>query len=327
MDDSLQRLQQAAREQTFWKYHVIRINRLELYVTTNPSERHKFMRSAPSYYVQIQLPEGVSGHYKRSGFKLVFSQQLWGEENESKCPEFSIEKLPGHSSGYKVVCNFNECETADGKIENRLISKAPALDFTPIHKSNGPYGEGVALTGGYSLGKRLQVCHLKETAKSSFLFKNKIDGIKLGKDGSTYFMDLAYFPTSVWYDPLVALFRPCRREVANKISKQVMTSSSKIAGFRSSVTLQGKRSNEIAVDNEETKTYEEQYTYYMAGDGLRDRHPEDDSPNDFKLGWVTIYDRPKYFVQGSGGGNWETVLAMSLAVGFEQMVDKWLDVK
>ena len=63
---------------------------------------------------------------------------------------------------------------------------------------------------------------------------------------------------------------------------------------------------------------------YEARDGLIHRHPKDDSPNDYKVGWLTIYEKGRYFEKVAQGGNWQMVLGLTFAIGFEKMIDKYL---
>ncbi|GME76546.1 unnamed protein product [Ambrosiozyma monospora] len=98
-------------------------------------------------------------------------------------------------------------------------------------------------------------------------------------------------------------------------------------------------SSEYSESFEEEDDYDnaDESIYYTARDGLFDRHPQDDSPNDYKFGWITIYDKQQYFdydkAKASGSEpaqfNWEVVLAMSLASAvethFESLIMKTAD--
>ena len=64
--------------------------------------------------------------------------------------------------------------------------------------------------------------------------------------------------------------------------------------------------------------------FYNAKDGLYNRHPKDDSPNDFKLGWLTVYEKGRYFEKIPNGGNWQMVVGLTLAAAFEKQIDKYV---
>lgn len=59
-------------------------------------------------------------------------------------------------------------------------------------------------------------------------------------------------------------------------------------------------------------------SYYTGGDGLYYvKNPSDDSPDDNKLGWITIYDDPQIFGKHNKG-MYQMVLGLTLAVGLER---------
>ncbi|VEU23811.1 DEKNAAC104810 [Brettanomyces naardenensis] len=347
-DDNFQlsQLNRAIKTQNFWKYHIMRLNPFEFYLTTNPDNRHKLTRHAPSYYVSLQIPESSKEmrHMKQAakGFRLTFTQQQWRDSDETSYPSFTVEKLSdAQAGGYKVSCFCNEHEVSR-RIENipRKQEISPSsMVFDNIAVPTTYYGDEMSIDSGYKLGNRLKVCTLKQK-KRNYFFKTKIDGVKLAKEGSAYFLDEELFRKDSWYSAVVAIFRPCKREITSKFAKKVATSSSNMTGISSlkvrSSTSSSRQSGGEDSDSDATgddydmeyTTYNDQSTsvkYYIARDGLHDRHPQDDSPNDYKLGWITIYDRDGYFESGTkGGGNWEVVLGMTFAVGFEGSVDRQL---
>ena len=361
-DSQVDTLKEAMIRQDFWKYHVIKINPLEFYLTTTPDKRHQFTRHAPSYYVQIQLPENEetkSWHTKSqavSGFRLVFTQQHWGIADESKANQFMVELLPESEGGKLRMNAFHNEQLINGVItntytpENEKGQQIPInLTFDKIKQQTAYFGREITLHSGYRLGSGIQICSLKPGRKRDLFFKSRINGMKLAKDGTSYFLDEEFFPKSSWFNPVVAIFRPCKRGITNKITKKVVTSSAKFSSLNphSSITMRSSdltsvssaatsrssfsSTREEAEDdgedsgNEHT-TYSDYKTstrYYIAKDGLRDRHPIDDSPSDYKLGWITIYDRDEYFSpETHGGGNWEVVLGMTFAVGFSGLIDQ-----
>ncbi|QPG72914.1 hypothetical protein FOA43_000217 [Brettanomyces nanus] len=350
-DDQFSRdqLLRAVQSQKFWKYHVMRLNPLEFYITTNPDNRHKFMRRGPSYYIQVQLPDasdtkgkGKPVSHTAKGFRMVFSQQQWNSTAAS--PSFSVEKLPESQGGTYIAKGFfNEHEDGDKEIRNiegKEQLQALNWQFDRISAPIEYYGDEVTVENGYKIGSDLKVCTLKQKKKNYF-FKNKIDGVKLAKEGATYFIDEKQLRKDCWFNPVVAVYRPCKREMTSKIVKKVVTSSSKLSNLTSNSSVKLRRNAGSASPRSESDTddgdddFRMEYTtyndentrvkYYMCKDGIKDRHPEDDSPNDYKLGWITIYDKEGYFKQDTQrGSNWEVVLGMTFAYGVQSSLDRIL---
>lgn len=359
-DLQVDKMKEAMKKQDFWKYHVIKINPLEFYLTTIPDKRHEFTRHAPSYYVQVQLPEGkaTKGWHTKSqtvsGFKLIFTQQQWGVGDENKVNPFIIELLPESESGKFIMNAYQNEQLINNAITNTIgdenNGRIPLnLTFEKIKAPSSYFGREVMLHSGYRLGSGIHICSLRPGRKRDFIFKSRISGMKLAKDGTSYFLDEEFFPKSSWFNPVVAIFRPCKRGITNKITKKVVTSSAKFSSLapHSSITIGNSdltsvsspatSRNSFSSTREESEDededsgneyitysdYETSTRYYISKDGLRDRHPVDDSPSDYKLGWITIYDRDKYFSpETHGGGNWEVVLGMTFAVGFSGLIDQ-----
>lgn len=77
-------------------------------------------------------------------------------------------------------------------------------------------------------------------------------------------------------------------------------------------------------DQRQQQHQQEQHAYdnkreifYQPGDGIIRKNTPDDSPNDHKLGWLTIYNEP-YLREP---GMFELVLGVTLAVGYERVVN------
>lgn len=337
------------------------------------------------------------------GFRLVFTQQqVIGINGYDGCyKSFIIEKVPKNMGGsYKISCQYNEFQQ-DWNIQNNVnqsnINKTKNLNFQFMNsnskisqRDNNSHGgdkekerdrekdkeiydaaNNLMLIDDYTMGDFLHVCGIKDKKKSLFI-KNKIDGIKLAKNNSVYFLDTGFFKKRKWFDPIISVFRPCNRDVKNKFTKSVLINSKSKFGMHnvssnskklfsanklnvdfSSMNLKNKEGDgnnngndndgddddEYDYDNEEDDDDDEMsenvidlensngvnYSkFYNAKDGLFSRHPKDDSPNDYKLGWITIYEKGRYFEKIPNGGNWQMVLGMTFAVGFEKLIDKYL---
>ncbi|KAG7706811.1 hypothetical protein KL914_002695 [Ogataea haglerorum] len=308
--------------QKFWKYHVLQIGQFEFYLTTNPDNRHRFVRGAPGYYVELVLKSPMDNEYvpaSDKGFQLVFKRQRYPISN-SKSSEtefdpsqvFTVMKQSQSKGGdYEIMGHSYEFVDDEGRRSYTPKQQKIAAKF--VNKSNSLSQNGMVMETCYRL-KNVRVCSLKEK-KSTILFKNKIDGVKLSKEGSIYYID-DKLGGSYWHDSIIGLFRPCERDIKAKITKKVF---SKGDSFHSAREELNESLEPMSFDDED---YVSDRTFYFARDGLLQRHPQDDSPNDYKLGWITIYDKSDYF--STSNGNWEMVLGLTFAAAFELMVDRFV---
>lgn len=333
------------------------------------------------------------------GFRLVFTQQqVIGINGYDGCYRpFVIEKVPKELGGhYKISCQYNEFQQ-DWNLHNNVNENNSKnvrnlnFQFTnsnakPSKNINNPYADAdeakkdkekekdkaaniydaannLVLADDYTMGDFLHVCVIKEKKKSLFI-KSKFDGVKLAKPGSVYFLDTGFFKQRKWFDPIVSVFRPCNRDVKNKLTKSMLVNSkfnmnlsdskklfsaNKLNVDFSNINLKDGRKHDhdddvddddddFDYDNDEDEDEEmsENVTdldnpagsnydkFYNAKDGFYSRHPKDDSPNDYKIGWLTIYEKGRYFEKIPNGGNWQMVLGLTFATGFEKMIDKYI---
>lgn len=389
----IENLRMSYRQQNFWKYHIIKISPFEFYMTTNPDKRHRYVRNAPSYFVKLELPndsKSTDGNSKSKsklsigsqsqidkGFRLAFTQQqvLGINGYDGYYEPFIIEKLPKDKGGhYKIRCQYNEYQK-DWNILNNINSNNKSaqknLNFQFSNTNNDKEKEDYDSTNGlitvddYKMNDNLHACSIKEKKKSLFL-KSKIEGIKLAKPNSVYFLDTSFFKKRKWFDPVVAVFRPCNRKMKNKLTKSIlnmnnlninnskkMFSVNKLSVDFKNLTNgngNGNDNNEVAdsddddddnddddddddinensenvIDSSSPSSSSVTYSKFCtAKDGFFNRHPKDDSPNDYKIGWLTIFEKGKYFEKIPNAGNWQMVLGMTFAVSFEKMIDKYL---
>ncbi|KAG7829380.1 hypothetical protein KL920_002239 [Ogataea angusta] len=312
----------SSHAQKFWKYHVLQISQFEFYLTTNPDNRHKFVRGAPGYYVELVLKNSSDNNYvsaSNNGFQLVFRKQRYpilkpesSDTNFDPSQVFTILKQ-SHIRGGDLEVMGTGCEFVDDEGRHSYSSKQQKIAATFFNKANSLSQNGMVMDTCYRL-KNLRVCSLKEK-KSTILFKNKIDGVKLSKEGSIYYID-DKLGGPYWHDSIIGLFRPCERDIKAKITKKVF---SKGDSFHSAREELSENLEAISFDDEESLS---ERTFYFARDGLLQRHPQDDSPNDYKLGWITIYDKTDYF--STPNGNWEMVLGVTFAAAFELIVDRFV---
>lgn len=95
---------------------------------------------------------------------------------------------------------------------------------------------------------------------------------------------------------LLGLFRPCERRLKKKLIRTINSRNDHIRGVSLHMDSHG---------------------YYKSGDGFHVQDPGDDSPDDLKLGWLTIYDDEALVKEKC---LWEIIMAVTFSVGFEKLV-------
>lgn len=118
------------------------------------------------------------------------------------------------------------------------------------------------------------------------------------------------------FPPVLAMFRPCE----NKTRKRLLKSFKHLSfQQQQQQTLLDKKINHNSVDNDIAAGAEIR-NYYKGGDGLYYMvNPNDDLPDDNKLGWITVYEDSK--ILGSRG-MFDIVVGLTLAVGFDSSLDR-----
>lgn len=294
------------RKQVFWKYHCLRLSPMEFYLSTNPDSKHKYARHGPGYFVKL---EKLDENGKSCRF--IFKQNT-----EDNVKPFIVEKI---DDLWRIRCQY--LEYVDGLVVKNLVSNTSrdiSLTFDCKENKNQSLNNELTFFDDYKM-QNLRVTCIKER-KMTMFGKGKYDGVKLAKDKSVYFLDTGFFKMRKWYDQVVAVWRPCNRNVKSKVK----------------IGMMSVRSSKLDVadnhlDDDDNKDEDEDYDdeiegveYYDVKDGLFERHPVDDSPNDFKVGWLTIYDKGRYFEKIAGGGNWEVVLGLTFASGIEKILDRFV---
>lgn len=297
----------------FWKYHIVRVSRDNYYLSTNVDSRHRDIPWAPSYFVRVET--------HGSDFKLTISQSH--HNTSPMVVEKTKDMLRVSFRPNETLVNGSVLNDA-GEASNKLVQYKFGKGATDQGARTA--NDTVQRVNEYSCGE-LCVCELK--AASSGLFKTKVDGIKLGKDGSVYFLKgIAQSSISkghinetlAWYDTVCAFFRPCNREVASRMTKSVLKSS-RLLGSSGSVSTSSVASTELSDDDTDASAdVSASSVSYVAQDGLFQRHPLDDSPNDHKLGWLTLYDQGGYF---GTTGRWQLALGASLGLAMVVNTEKF----
>lgn len=293
---SLLTLNSDRHDTPYWKYHVLKFGK-DLYLTTNPDLKHIYCRNGPGVYVEVLLT-GTD-----DGFSLLFRHT------------HGIESPP-----YMIILKFGPNLTIDTVGEVTSLPRKshegiPSEDFTFRFEGNIYRIGSVPRT---RVSKRNMLSgksgdeQLKYIDKRNIYFRRFLVG-GLGEEqqeiteaGLQEKEDL-FNPAA--RDSVLGLFRPNEVRLRKKLIRTAK-------GFL----------DERHTDSHRHPTgYEEDLTvgtdvdkfYQDTGDGFfTGSNPADDSPDDNKLGWITIYES----LQGREHNAWffNLVLGISLAIGFEQ---------
>lgn len=123
------------------------------------------------------------------------------------------------------------------------------------------------------------------------------------------------------FPPVLALFKPHESKTGKMIMKSInrtfqTNSPPQISELNS--YQQPSKINHKSLDHD-IGAGGDIKNYYQAGDGLYyQRNPSDDTPNENKLGWITVYEDKKIF---SSRGMFDIVVGLTLAVGFESCLE------
>lgn len=128
------------------------------------------------------------------------------------------------------------------------------------------------------------------------------------------------------FPPVLAFFRPyetnTRKRIMNTINtKNVLDRKNPFPHTRDYLERQSSTSNDQFKGknlDHDIGVGSDVHKYYKGHDGLNS-NPKDDTPNENKLGWVTIYEDQALF--SSNKGMFETVLGLTLAAGFESSLE------
>lgn len=327
----------------YWKYHVLRFGK-DLYVTTNPSLKHMYCRNAPGYYIEV-IENGSDS------YTLMF-RDAENQQDKSKPPIMTITKKPQREGGYFTTLLtrsstmkkdlIKQMPKANGDKFNGLslpqtipekyipydkISNTRFLENCEINFRNfefRDFGNRRWNVGSIPRVRSSRINKLKtkindlEAEKWKFIGKknvyfhqNYIESenplpFKLENPQDIYLQN----PDNNNFPPVLAMFRPYKKKFSTTMKNFNKRLSRKID--HDSSQLKSEKFNNHLVDNDMSGGGIK--NYYIAGDGLYyNNAPQDDVPDENKLGWVTIYE-DKLFQER---GFFDLVLGMTLAVGYE----------
>lgn len=127
------------------------------------------------------------------------------------------------------------------------------------------------------------------------------------------------------FPPVLALFRPYETKTGKKImqslNRKFQAGSPQISELNSYQDHNIQKSNKInhKLLDHDIGAGADIKNYYQSGDGLYFHiNPSDDTPDENKLGWITVYEDKKIF---SSRGMFDIVVGLTLAVGFESCLE------
>lgn len=238
------------KTQKFWKYHILELGTSDLYLTTNPTQRHLMCRNAPSIHVQVQFPQCSKDGAQ--GFRMVFRDEL---ENSVFMTITKRQDASFVVDGLKkfVLDDEGEVEPAQDFIAKHFMCKeVPVDEFKRVRLEMGD----VKPIRYQILDTNLTVGSVIHQRQFSTKLKNK-RFVYCQRDSHT----------------TLSLFRPheqrLKKRVLSKMNRKLNTNST--------------------VYHEESDLADCS-TYYSPEDGLTSKTPLDDCPNSDKLGWITIFE-------------------------------------
>ncbi|CDK27922.1 unnamed protein product [Kuraishia capsulata CBS 1993] len=337
---------QTAKDQTCWKYHVTKVSSNEFYLTTNPDSKHLYCRNAPGYWCTLLLPSAKPkrGQSQRDvGFRLVLVPRL-ESGLESKDVIIVTKTTAGFEVAFTSLLVLDRLGNLRHDVNEKLKEKVDAAEIkmnTSETLSDDSSNDTLKLAlgtmhryetdsvdkfGSFVVGPTPRV---KQKTLNKLGLTNKI--YKLADKGIVYFTSKEFaipkqrhrsseIQPELDVDSVVALFRPCDRQFKKLVAKKLRMKESYMDtdGYDDDVESLSSTDTSLSSTSQ----------HYKTGDGMILKDPNDDSPNDDKVGWVTIYDDPRLFgptEDGNGTGMWELVLGLTFAVGFERILDKYLE--
>lgn len=278
----------------YWKYHVLKFGR-NLYLTTNPDLKHVYCRNGPGFYVE------VISNQESDGVLLLF-REIQGVEH----PPFM------------VILKFGDEFTIDGVGEAIL---------QPLYQRNQEPTELSLVNYEFKYqGNTWNIGSIPRTRVSKMRkLRGREDEVKYIGKRNIYFYRKPGNRNSIQQDPpggILGLFRPYEEKMKKKLlrtarnihgSKGLHNSNNNNSQFQlqEQATMQKDAEYDLAIGTNVRK-------FFNTGDGLYGGpNPTDDTPNDNKLGWITVYENE--MLQGMAENNplFALVVGLTLAVGMD----------
>lgn len=296
----------------FWKYHVLKFGG-NMYLTTNPELKHVYCRHAPGYYVEVKRTSG-------GGYVMTF------QDGAHEHVLMTVERRPSNEGGHLTISMARASRVVGLEVKRRPVPQAP-VDEAPtlgvaVRSTAGRFN-GLAIP--QKLDQRVVPVIGEPVHFKTFVFKDfrnitwdvghiprtrpsrMRDVLRLVGKRNVYFHqnfvnnhDTLTGP----FPPVVAAWRPCETKTRKKLVSSIRH-----------LNAHDRRLLAQSIDND-IGAGARVKTYFTAGDGLYyDRNPQDDAPDDNKLGWLTIYEDASLGQRGM----FDLVVGLTLAVAYEQM--------
>jgi hypothetical protein len=290
-------------QQTFWKYHILEIGDKYLYLTTNPDSKHLYCRNAPGVHVEIIYPESTGGtvksHKSIRGFKLIFRDQL----DDKVFMTVTVQTVQGENEIHlKSLRQFYKDESGNiVKIEERAENQSLVA-----------YSKRISWRSYMQSDIESSVRPIRYELKDLFNHEWNVGSVPQFQTG-TKLKNKRFIYFTNKGGVVMGCFRPheqrIKKKIINQINKISSQNSERPKSYHYSHQDDGSLRGLGNIDD----------AYYSPSDGINEKNPIDDSPNDVKLGWITIIDDEMFF---QTPGNWETVLGFNLAVGLIRVFDE-----
>lgn len=279
--------------QNFWKYHVLEFGN-GLYLTTNPDSKHVYCRNAPGYHVRVLFPRfgnGDTDSSGNSGFRLLFRNEVDGDVF------LTVTKF---SDGFEIDLLRRYYENKDGVldvVEDDVQTYDDRASKTSIDELKGQLYDPTA---------RLFRYQLEDFDKEKWY----LGSIPQFKNATKLKNKRFVFFHKAKTEKVLACFRPqeirAKKKLIKKFNRSVQSNSNSFY---------------YNDENSENSGLSSKYDtiYYAPGDGVFQEDPPDDSPNNEKLGWITIYDDYETL---KSPGMWELILGFTLAAGFSKILEE-----
>ncbi|KAL7664525.1 hypothetical protein ABC855_g3357 [[Candida] zeylanoides] len=248
----------------YWKYHVLKFGK-DLYLTTNPDLKHIYCRNGPGVYVEV-VPTSTD-----DGFSLLFRHT------------HGIESPP-----YMIISKFGPNITVDTigeviSLPHKSHEGIPSVDYTftfegTVYKIGSVSRTRVSKRNMWS-GKNGDE-QLKYIDKRNIYFRRLVVGGS-GEEQQRKEKEDLFNPAA--RNSVLGLFRP--NEV--KLKKKLIRTAKGFLDERHTDTHRHSAGSEedLTVGTDVDKFFQDMGDGFFTGS-----KPADDSPDDNKLGWITIYE-------------------------------------
>ncbi|CAI5757989.1 unnamed protein product [Candida verbasci] len=296
----------------FWKYHVLKFGK-DLYLTTNPDMKHVYCRQAPSYYVEVEESS--------SGYKLILKNPctlnvLMIIEKNNGSFSYRISKDVYLNDG--ILTNYEDAAVFKGVSFTQPISRKyfpieSLRNQFPYYFKNFEITDSLRRTWNIGSIPRIRLSRLNKIKENEYKMIGKRN-IYFHQNYTTN--DPAKYkekdPRRVYHQdedvkfpPVLSCFRPFKRKNILKDMKKLKNNYEENPYVN------------VNDDNEDTDE-----KYYYGSDGLYYlSNTEDDTPNENKLGWITVYEDQEVFSGVDNRGMFNLVLGMTLAIGYDSCIE------